>query len=1113
MRPIAVRGPTSSRPTLLGTLFSRQFRFAGGLLAAVINLGNATAADQAALPASAGAPVDVAPWGERASWEDGKAVGIWWEDPRDLHRVVVTFAETPSDPAKAKLQWWQSRWPERRIPRDHPSGAGESGWGQLGDLYQGRWQEADAALQADGRTWTYTFRPVNEKEFPTLRDFPAPYRTTMRLRLLFEGPAPKVDRFETYTDSVWRSVEAGVEWGGTAKSEERWDGSVEAFNGYTGPISPLVPGVGASTVTPTGPSAWQSTVQDIPDGVKLLVWFMESPNANTFDSTVITVRTARHSFSFNPAVVAKGGTVLCPADGVVVCPANEAVLAQRKRRADGLAGWSAFREATERVKTNATRTLYARIFDEPEQSLARALAEQPPRPGRIYLPLGTEGGRQRFGVNADGSVFCVNDRIDHPPGKDTPRRRWGGRRLTYRFGFPAKPDKRWIEDDSLPIIHTQWEREGIRYTQTAFATRLDPGSLGFPDLHADDTTVLMLRIAVENAAGHDAPAAITLSLVADDRPLELRDRGGLLYAKTGSDDLLRGAYEIRADADRSIENGQMVWSGELPAGESADLVLAIPFITLDQPDEIERLRGLDFNREFERVKEFWRRRADAGAQIRTPIAELTHFYRATVSHLLINCGREVGADRLAARVGSFGYGVYGNESCMMITDLDRRGFHAEAERCLETFLHYQGTVQLPGDYASQEGTFNGANGWESGGYNQHHGWILWAMGEHYWYSGDRAWLERNAARLLKACRWIIGERARTKDLEGLRRIERGLLPPGSLEDITDWRVWMSNNVFSWWGLDAIARALADVGHPEAASLRAEAEAYRRDILAAFNEAAIRAPLVPLRDGSWIPQIPSEVHRRGRTFGWITTTLEGPIYFLRTGLVAPQETMALNIMRDFEDNLYLSERYGYSWEQHGAHWFSRGGFSMQPNLLCSPHPYLMRDEIQHYLRAYFNAFASCYYPDTQMMCEHPLPDLGSFRGDHYKSSDESNSNYWLRMMFIDDERGDDLRLGMALPRAWLADGGMPTIERAATHFGPMSLRFASQAASGQITAVLDPPTRRAPKNILLRFRHPDSQPMRRVTVNGKAWDRFDGKKEWVELGGLAGATTVAVSYAP
>ena len=46
--------------------------------------------------------------------------------------------------------------------------------------------------------------------------------------------------------------------------------------------------------------------------------------------------------------------------------------------------------------------------------------------------------------------------------------------------------------------------------------------------------------------------------------------------------------------------------------------------------------------------------------------------------------------------------IYGNESCMMVLDLDRRGYHQEAEECLDAWLHYQGTVGLPGDFDSKE---------------------------------------------------------------------------------------------------------------------------------------------------------------------------------------------------------------------------------------------------------------------------------------------------------------------------------------------------------------------------------------------------------------------------
>jgi hypothetical protein len=174
-------------------------------LAVALGVLAGLAADAPATPPglSSGAPVDVAPWGERASWADGRDIGLWWEDPRDIHRVVVTFTGTPPEPARVKLQWWHSQWPEHRVPRDQPAGAGESGWGHLGDLYQGEWRDADAYFEAEGRTWTWSFRHLNLNEFPQLKDFAAEYRTTMKIRLLFDGPAPALERLAAYTDSVW----------------------------------------------------------------------------------------------------------------------------------------------------------------------------------------------------------------------------------------------------------------------------------------------------------------------------------------------------------------------------------------------------------------------------------------------------------------------------------------------------------------------------------------------------------------------------------------------------------------------------------------------------------------------------------------------------------------------------------------------------------------------------------------------------------------------------------------------------------------------------------------------------------------------------------------------
>jgi len=219
----------------------------------------------------------------------------------------------------------------------------------------------------------------------------------------------------------------------------------------------------------------------------------------------------------------------------------------------------------------------------------------------------------------------------------------------------------------------------------------------------------------------------------------------------------------------------------------------------------------------------------------------------------------------------------------------------------------------------------------------------------------------------------------------------------------------------------------------------------------------------------------------------------------TRLLDPASRQAEWILKDYEDNRYISDRFGYPLPLFEQFWFSRGGFSFQPNLLHGPLPYFYRDQIKHFLRAYFNGFVSAYDPTVRMLCEHPLPELGYIRGDHYKSSDEAQSAYWLRLMFVAEIEGK-LHLGRGLPRYWLEDGNSIGIKNAATYFGPMSYEIRSRAAAGTIAMSLDPPTRNAPREIVIRFRHPQTKPIRSVTLNGSPWKDFDPEKGDIRLSG-------------
>ena len=181
--------------------------------------------------------------------------------------------------------------------------------------------------------------------------------------------------------------------------------------------------------------------------------------------------------------------------------------------------------------------------------------------------------------------------------------------------------------------------------------------------------------------------------------------------------------------------------------------------------------------------------------------------------------------------------------------------------------------------------------------------------------------------------------------------------------------------------------------------------------------------------------------------------------------------------------------------------------MQACLLLDVEPYLYRDDVKHALRALFNAEAAQYFPDERMNTEHALPALGDWKGDHYKSSDESNVAGWLRYLFVREE-GDALLVGQAIPREWLRPGQQCGIDRTGTYFGPASVLYTG--GQDQITATLQAPRRNPPKEIRLRFRAPSERPPLSVTVNGKPWKKFDG--EWVRLPGDIGSATVVARYA-
>jgi len=1011
-------------------------------------------------------------------------ITLQWEEPRDIFKVVVRCKDK-SALSNAKLQYWQNHWPHQRVPKGAVVGAGGSGWMAQDDWFNGEWKDADAEMKAEGDSFIYTFNPINAKEFPD-EDFDAVYRRTLKIRLLFEK---EIESIEAYTDSVWKETEVKVEWGNDFALKD-WQGHFEIYNGELENLEALTENVNVDADS-------RFSCDDKPGSIKLRLRYAYNDDANSFDKTIVTLRSTAKSFSFLIDEVESGEKVFVKDFDVLVTKATDDI------------DYAKFLHEWEAEHAN---TLYDRIKELPEQTFEKAEKEMPKKRGRGYMPLGCEGGRQKFGVDVNGDVFCRRNWIPRVKGKDTDRLLWDGGEIRYSFGLPnVEPTLRQVEDGYLPIIHTKWEADNVVYEQTAFATLLGANILSGERMQGDDPTILLAKVTLTNSG--DESKIVNLSLKSKcDVEEKLDKRDGFVFATNYEPNRMRYFVDIADKGVFKSEDGKLSYEVNLAKNESHSIYFKIPFITLIEEKESESAKNIDYETEFAKVKKFWEERISKGTQITTPNETLNNFYKAHITHMFITDDREVGSDRYASRVGTFPYGVFANESCMCISDIDRRGYKREAEVRLELFIHYQSSVALPGNFTDKDGLFYGAGGYECGAYNQHHGWVLWALGEHYWYYRDKEWLNRVAPSIVKGCDWIIRQRKNTMnyDKNGEKVLEYGFLPAGALEDVTEYCYWLSTNAYTYFGFNNAALALADINHPDGERLVEEAKKYKEDLLRGFSFSMIRSPVVKLRDGTYVPHVPPRLYRCGRGFGWIRETLEGAIHLIRCGILEPCDEISTWIIKDHEDNLYISDRYGYSVDNFEQDWFSLGGFSMQSNLLPHPIPYLLRDEPKHFLRGYFNAFESTFYPDICALVEHALPTLADNNGVWFKTSDEAQSTFWLRLMLI-YESGNELNLAMATPREWLEDGKSIKIERAETYFGEMGYEIHSEVSNDKITMILQPPTRNAPKKINVRFRHPKSKPMEKVVVNGEERTDFDSENEIIHLGEVSQRSEIIAYY--
>lgn len=1053
---------------------------------------------------------------------DGRYIyGLQWAEERDIREVVVHFARG-SAVVSGKLEYWFQNWP---YPPPHMPSTEDP----ADDPWQGRWLEAATKVEVGDHACSYRFLPLEKYENPNAdNEFLANYRRALKVRLVFAS-APDIEKVEIFSGSGSKPVEFRIELGVRGKEAYKWLGKVVVYNGVL-----------------TASRLWKGSAGDYADTERFLVTTHGSakglivsilasqeflPGSN--DNTVATMEAGDRTFSFDVADLEKGPIYVPDFDACVTVASDTRPFAP---------------------PTHPRLKIREMLVQEPEQSYERASKEIPPLDpvhrqdhGPVYLPLALDASWQKFAFDWGGHIH-ISKSMTKAKGAEKLRLEWPEDEISWRVGTGLRPTFRLEADDSkisiledyLPVPTVNWSNEGIQYSEEAFATVLSgPIEAEDPGRNEQTPAILMVQFKIKNTLASANTSHLWLG-IAPSESVEFRngmlldfDRQLVRAHLRLPDSSVVSVTEIHGD--QQVLQGLHIATALPPQGECVQTVL-IPFTPRLTPTERAQLEGLKYEDERKRIVDYWRGVVARAMPFALPERRLVSFAKASLVHTRITATKDPQSGLYIQSPASYDYQAFIHETGYQCVALDGLGDQKRSGAYLQAIMDLQGTVPLPGTFTGdQKGVYYGmhvADGrdYTAEGYSLHHGVALWALGEHYFFTRDTAWLLDAVPSMKRAADWVIEQRRLTQIVDGNEKAaEYGLLPAGHLEDNYEWANWFAVDAWALAGLTRLAQALSDIHDADAGHYTEEARSYREDLRNAILRASRLAPVARLRNGNYVPYVPTQPHQRFRLFGpnrvafysrvedtqpcfRLAATREllaGPVNLLITGVFDSDERIADWILDDWEENLTLSSPLGLN--VHGwvddEYWFSRGGMSWEPNIQNPSLPYLLRGEAQAVIRQLYNDFTASIYPDVNAFTEE-YREWRHASGPFYKCSDEMRFVNWLRDSLV-LEKGKTLWLTAGAPRRWFASGETIELQEAPTYFGPVSCKIEGKDSS--IQANIQLPSRNAFEAAWWVVRHSAQKRIREVEINGKNWTEFDAAKERVRLPLEAGRLKISVNY--
>lgn len=661
---------------------------------------------------------------------------------------------------------------------------------------------------------------------------------------------------------------------------------------------------------------------------------------------------------------------------------------------------------------------------------------------------------------------------------------------------------RCLDGGWLPIPKHTIEDAGVRYTQRTFVASLDDAAAQAE--FRTERPLCVIELTAENTSDEPRRAFLDVSAV------QAATKAKIEAQPTPAGTILRSGERLWASVDLRdkgalepmIGAGGVQLRGELPAKARSRCVVYVPGWEAS-PGEAGKWKNANELRAD--VEAYWKRMLSRSMQVETPEPLLNDFIRSTQIQCLMAARSrkdpQDGRTLIEPWIAADAYGPLESEGQAVILGMDLFGHHDFARRCHEFFISsYKPTGLLTTGYTMM-------------GTGQH----LWTLARHCVLTHDTAWLEQHAPQIVNCCDWIIRQIQKTKrrgpDDEKLP--EWGFAPPGVLADWNRYAYYFYINGHYCAGLKDMAEALSLIRHPRAAEIARTAAEYREDLLRAYEWNQSRAPVVALRDGTWVPPIGSSLYTWGESrdfYGGVGATAcdaeAGGNHLISFGLMEASSRPADWAIDCLEDRWFLIDGIfvDYRAADNEKDWFDYGGFAkLQPHYTRATELHAARDDVKPFVRSYFNHFPVLLNKENLTYWEH-LHNGGAWNKTH-------ESAWFLEMThtMLVYESNDALCFAPFVTDNWLTAGKRVVVRNVPTRFGPVS--YEMKGADGQtVEARIEPPTRGRLRTLLLRVRLPEGKAIRSVTVNGKEWERFDRRREWVVLpGDTQGVQEVVVRY--